>query len=706
MTRWCSLLLVLLALPLQAFQPVPPPGRTVGAPAREPVDSYEFEIASDGDGFFLATSDHRYGDYDLLGYRYDAAGEPLDLDAFPVAATWRSDTVHARPIWNGAEYVVFAASEHIGTWRQRVSRDATVHSAGEPLPSYVGGAAWNGARYAAIAFASSGVRLQFFDGTLQPAGEVVIDTPNDWSAAAIATGGSQFLAVWGNGGSLLAQVFDERGTATSARLTLATMPTGGSGLGLFYSAIAWNGSSYAVAWSDSDSVDVAFLTSAGAEISRTSIPAIANHDSLDIAWDGVTYLVTWARSPTDDVHAALLSPSGAVLETIPLPAVSSRTSVASNGRFFFVATSRARFIVRSTGSPRVSEPKPLTIAFANQTGPRITASASMLFTAWSEAGAAFASRLNARGEPLDGRGLRLGSGGVTDVATAGETHLVLFSDRFARVTSAGEILDPEGSVAVDGGRIVASNGTSFLVAGLSNFSYMTLVADVALTMVPMRGPAQPRVTIARSVWIDTRLHALLPFSNGYALVWTRYLDSPCFPSARPCTRRTETTVTLTADDGTPIRSSIIAAYGSLASVSTDGTALLMSFLGGAERPGISTMRVGADLTQGPQIVVYSGDVKGGFLTRAGDGYTLTFSTPVPDWQETQENLLRLDASGHPIGIPQIVGARTPISDLVHAFGATWVTVVRRWSPLPESHEGIVERAYVEDIRTRRRAVAH
>ena len=711
MPRVLPFLLVLLSLPLHAFDPFPPPGRPVGIPVREPGTSFNFEIASDGDGFFLATGDRRYGDGDVLGCRYDASGEPIDTDAFPVAVTEHDDAVHSRPIWNGAEYVVFATSEYFGTWRQRLRRDSTVHPAGLPVESRIAGSAWNGSRYAGITFSGSEVRLYLFDSELQVVNDVVIDRPEENSSwSAIATDGSQFLALWGNGPSLLAQVFDEHGSATSPRLTLATMPgattPGAWRRGSFRPAIAWNGSAYAVAWSDGDEIDIVFFSPAGSEIARTAIPGSVEPGSIDVAWDGLTHLVTWARSPALEVQATFVSASGAIVETIPLHAISLETSVASNGRFFFVATSKERFLVSPIGSQRVSGPKPLTLAWASQYVPAITAGASTLFTAWAEDGSIFASRLDARGEPLDGRGLRLGDAGIAPtiaLARAGETYLALWPQRIARVTSAGEILDREGGLDVDG-KLVSSNGTSFLVAGLRNQDPAPWAAALTVTIVPARGAAQPTTILAPSVYSDSGMHALVRLRDAYALVWTNHLDPPCF-SPRSCAgRRSETRVSLIADNGTLIRSVPIAAHGGAVSAASDGSTLIVAF---QVPPGITTMRVTDDLTPGPETVVYNGlaaSIRLTRLTRISDGFALAFNTPTSDWYEPRATLLRLDATGKPIGTPATFEKGGHFTDLVHAFGATWVTRLQSWHPIPESHDGRVWRAYVEDIRARRRVV--
>ena len=710
MPRVLTFLLVLLSLPLHAFEPVPPPGRTVGVPVREPAPSYHVEVASDGDGFFLATRDDRYGNSDVLGYRYDESGEPIDADAFPVAATWRGDDISARPIWNGSEYVVFANSEHIGTWRQRVRRDATVLSGGDPVAYGVAGAAWNGSRYAGITFPSGEVRLRFFDAALQPAGDVLIDTAEPGlSWAAIGTDGSQFLAAWGSGRSLFAQVFDERGNATSPRLTLATVPEQSPRvvdpreIPSFHPAIVWNGNAYAIAWSDFTDLEIAFLTPAGAETSRSKIPGAIYPGSIDIAWDGVTHLVTWTRFPTDDVRATFVSASGTVLETIDLPAISLVTSVASNGSVFFIATWRERFVVRSTGNDRVSGPKPLTVAFGRQVNPAITASTSNLFVAWHEAGGIFASRLSVRGEPLDGRGLRLGSSQIAPpvaVATAGDTHIVLWPQRFARVTTDGEILDPEGGTATEGTH-VTSNGTSFLVAGSRGRPPLLIENELTLTIVPARGPAQATIPLAPAVYSDTRLHALVRFGEAYALVWTNYLDPPCLGSRCP-PRRAETRVSRIADDGTLIRSAAIAAHGGAVSAAASDDVLLVAFFA---NQSVTTIPVAQDLTPGPATVPYRGGMGEPRLTRTSRGFALAFTTAV-SWDEPRPNLLTLDASGNPVGPVTTLEERGISSDLVYAFGATWMTVVRWWHPLPESHPGSVTRAYVEDIRVRNRAVTH
>ena len=702
MPRVVPFLLVLLSLPLHAFQPVPPPGRTVGIPVRVPAFSGDLTVASDGEGFFLATSDFRYGSTDVLGTRFDAEGEPIDADAFPVAATWHHDQGRARPIWNGTEYVVFANAESISTYRQRVSRDATVLSTGDPIECCVVGAAWNGSRYAAVSFPvndpQSMVRLRFFDSALMPVDEVVIETAaSGASSAAVATDGLQFLVVWPSGKVLFAQVFDERGAAVSAPLPLTTFPDLDSSSGI-HPAISWNGSTYAVAWANKENIDIAFIGPAGTEVSRavlSSPPAWAR--SVDIAWDGSAHLVTWSEQANGSVRATLLSSSGTVLESLELAAQSTETSVASNGRFFFVATSRSRFIVRSTGPDRIAGPKPLTVAFAAQKNPLITAGSSTMFVAWQEADSIFASRLTPQAEPLDGRGLRLGSGTPSDTATAGDTHIAVWGTRFARVTSAGERIDPEGGAPEDAIR-VASNGTSFLVAGSRPLS--TSLSELTVTVVPQRGPASSSVTVASPVPSDTPLTALVRLGNAYALVWTNYFDPPCRTIV--CERRGETLVSLIADDGSLLLSAVIAPHGGAAAAASDGDGLLVAFSRFQSIfQSVFVKRVASDLTAGPDIAID----RPGFsprLAATGRGFLLVYSRG--ETGKSQPVFVRLDPSGHPIGEPAALDQSVHPTDVVHAFGSVWMTVERWLSPIPESHSGILARAYIERIDARRRVV--
>ena len=699
-------LLVLLALPLQAFQPVPPPGRTIGTPVREPQrGSLQVAAASDGKRFMVALSDDRFGDVDVLGLRFDESGEPVG-EAFPIAATWRTDSVSADPSWNGNDYAVFANAEHIGTYRQRVHRDGSVESVGEPLAGGFHDVAWTGSRYLALDSLEGFLRLRSFDASLQPMGETAIaPIGSGW----LASNGTHVIVVRNVSDAgryeLTARIFDELGAPLTAELPLwsqtFTLPR------VFERpAISWNGTRFLVAWLEDDAIGAAFISPSG-EVQRLPIQGRpAPGATIDAEWDGVAHLIAWTENVSLEARATLLASDGAIMETLDLGTTGYQMSVASNGEIFFVATGAERIIVRSTGAERIAVAKPLSSSFARQSAAAMSANASNLFVAWEENRKIFTSRLSPRGEPLDGRGLRLGDGWSTpvSVASTNDAHLVVWRDtdrderRFARVTSGGKRIDPIGGVATEG-QIAATNGTSFLLAGFRAKPLEMFARELTATVVPIHGFAESSMILDSFVYADTPLHALLRLGDTYALVWTKYLDHPC--SSAFCTRRAETRVSLIADDGTPLRSAAIAPHGGVVAAASDGNALLIAFVRGRE---IFVRRVASDLLAGPEAFAYLGaPAIRPRLTATPNGFLLAFSAAVePD--NTAPHVIRLRSDGTRIGPPEVTGARAFVSDVLHAFGSTWMAVARAWRPLPESHHGAITRIYLEELTARRRAV--
>ena len=708
MTRWCSLLLVLFSLQAQAqFQLTPPPGRTIAIPARDAqLSSREVAAASDGTEFLVALSDDRFGDIDVLGLRFDESGEPVG-GAFPIAATSRLDSVSADPLWNGTDYVVFANAQDVGTYRQQVHRDGSVVSVDAPLPALFRDVAWTGSRYLALEARDSFLRLRSFDVSLQSIGETEIASfGNGW----IAAGGSSVLVVRGSRRygdphtyELSARLFDEHGVPLTDEFFFffraSALPPVLSDL-----TITWNGTRFLVAWPDDESIQAAFISPTGG-FERLRIPGQrARGASIDAAWDGLAHLIAWTDSDSHEARAARLASDGTLIEIFDLGMTAERLSVASNGEIVLVVTEKERVVVRSTGAERVSVPKPLSFVFAKQSTAAMTANASSLFVAWEENHKVFASRLSPRGAPLDGRGIEIGSGWQTPISVASthDTHVVVWRDRgqqrFARVTNAGEVLDPMGGVSTEG-TLAASNGTSFLLAGFRPQPAAMFQNELTLTVVPARGPAKNSVSLDPFVFADTPLHSLVRLGDAYALVWTRYLDYPC--SMAFCTRRAETRVSLIADDGTPLRSAAIAPYGQVVAAASDGNALLIAFVRGRE---IFVRRVESDLVAGPETFVYLDEPAiRPQLTATPNGFLFAFSAAVrPD--NTAPHVIRLRADGTRIAPPEVVGARAFVSDVIHAFGSTWMTVERAWQPLPESHPGAITRIYLEELAARRRAV--
>ena len=683
MPRVIPFLLALLSLPLLAFQPVPPPGRTVGTPVREPQFPSIAAVGSDGDGFLVALTDGRYGQRDVLGVRYDREGRLLDQEAFPIAATWRNDTLSSRPLWNGTEYMVFTAADSIGTYRQRVHRDGSVESHGA-IPEHFLDVVWSGSRYAALHSMGGALRLRISDPSLQTGDETAV-APDGWGW--IGSNGSQLLVLRARWDlynyHLTARVFDEHGSPLTAEQPLWSKTYARWQSPEFEkAAISWNGTRFLVTWPYLDTIYAAFVSPAGAvqELSFPGKPAAGT--SVGVAWDGFAHLIAWSESPSFEARGTLIASDGTILETLDLGVPSQEMSVASNGEVFFVATSRDRIIVRSTGENRVSAPEPLSFSFAEQRSAAMSANTSNLFVAWEENQKIFASRLSPRGEPLDGRGIEIGAGYFTSISTSSteRTHLAVWSNndhkdyRFARVTSDGQRLEPPGGAPIDG-HLVATDGTSFLIVGRAS-SHAPMIA----TRVPERGgPATPIVLNS----IDGRAVALVRFHGTYALL------SATGEEAR---------IHLLDDDGKLLRTAAIAPHDGLMAAAAAGDGLLVAFVreGGTE---MFVRRIDRDLTAGPEIPVYSG--AGPFharLTLTPKGFLLAVSVV------SEAQLIQLDENGTPANSPRVRKTNALVWDAVHAFGSTWMAVGRGWRPLPESHAGMVSRIYLEELTARRRAV--
>ena len=256
---------------------------------------------------------------------------PVDDPAYaPYGRHWTSYGI----AWNGTAYLVVAngyipnavVSESLG-WRLNASAQPL-----DPLPFALPGSgpvASNGSDYlmAYLDRSNSSVRAARISSAgvvLDPSGISLSATGFSrgaaWPEQAVASNGSDYLAVWTDRGSgnndiygarinASGQVLDANGFAISSGAGSETQP-----------AVAWDGGRYVVAWVDSRSgaaeVFLAHVTSAGTVVEPAGL-RIAPGSSPAIASDGTISLVVWNISLRDPsvsgVFGARVARDGSVL---------------------------------------------------------------------------------------------------------------------------------------------------------------------------------------------------------------------------------------------------------------------------------------------------------------------------------------------------------------------------------------------------------
>lgn len=172
---------------------------------------------------------------------------------------------------------------------------------------------------------SAGVRAQRLDAEGLPTGSVLeLASVRHVGATVLGAGEDTWLVAWGEGGNpwdIRAQRVRADGTLLDAQpLELAqgtiTGPT----------AVASDGTSFFVVWEEADSrtrIKGAMVRADGSVSSPISLPRPApitqSQIQPKVAFNGTHYLVVWTNYDGDyDIHAARVSPTGQVVDAVPL----------------------------------------------------------------------------------------------------------------------------------------------------------------------------------------------------------------------------------------------------------------------------------------------------------------------------------------------------------------------------------------------------
>ncbi|HYI12521.1 MAG TPA: hypothetical protein VEK57_25945 [Thermoanaerobaculia bacterium] len=738
LARFLTILLFLVST-ASAQAPVPSHARQpVAEPVTRPVRvAYEPYVVTNGDGFLALWEDDRYGNTDVFGARFGAEGELLDRSGFTVRATWRPD-YQPRAVWDGQRYLTLAVSEHMGTFPVAVGEDGAVEPAGQLLPVHLAffqrTLAWNGERYATVMSDTSDGTVSFvlLNRELQVTTRTPIPSSGNVRTSRVATDGREFLLVWesirGHDNLVSAQRFSAGGEAIGTTQLLASIPVPEwfwdleTYEGRMEPAVSWNGNAFVAVWTTPDGVYGARIA-AGRDTEPFRITAEAEPANAAIAWDGIAHLVVWNRRLEFSYvqpSAALLSGTGIVGEIFPVgpQTYGGRPSLASNGKIFLLFVDGERFVIRPWSTPRIVKEERFTSdIYAHQFLPAIASGTANTLTAWQEDGAIYAGRLSRGGQPLDGSGIRIA--GISThvrtirIASAGDTYLVVWEDsgvHGARVTADGELLDAGGFDIAPGGfmPLAAARGDSFLVAWQEPGSQVYGLT-IATAAIPATGAVEiqersPAVDIG---FLQTPI-ALLPSAAGYQLVWQQDLGRSC---PRPfCTdvAHEQRLMSLTADGNQAATYPLLRDQQIQDAILEDGS--LFAVVQGGDRfsPRFFVYRFNlAGETLGEPAELPQ-DVLRARMARSAGGPVVLYSvatTPAP-LPDVEIRAIFLDRGGQPKAPPVTVlsGADAPtLSDVSSDGTHVWLAYTARWYPLPQSHTGVVNRAYVARLAGRVRA---
>lgn len=514
------------------LDPVISPEIGMDAPVYGPADNGQSEpaiAAGDGQHLVVWRDGREDANWDVFAARVLSDGTVADPAGIGLASGPATQTYPA-VAWNGSLFLACWEDASSGTSQIACGRVGDDGVALEPGGRTIAPLA-DGQYRPAVASDGTGflvawqrsndlyaARLDGLGATLSPGAFTVSTAANVQARAAVAWGGTSYLVAWEdyrNGATR--DVYAARVNASGAILDTGGIAVSTALNDQYAPSVASNGTDFLVAWSDmrtsANGIDVyaARVNAAGAVLDAGGIAVsarLAEQSDPVVASDGAEYLVVWIdrREQTtmeSDVYGARISGAGVVLDAngVPVARVAGQQlwpAVAYGGGGYLAAWSDASgaevVAARVTTSGSVVDPGGFLVSMSanRQEVPAVAWNGQTWFVAWQDARNLaysdtdlFGARLDAAGLLLDPTGIAIASAPERQADPAvswdGASYLVAWSDRrnstvgdgsdiyAARVSAAGELLDPDGvAVATGAGDqwlpAVASDGNASLVA--------------------------------------------------------------------------------------------------------------------------------------------------------------------------------------------------------------------------------------------------
>jgi hypothetical protein len=322
------------------------------------------------------------------------------------------------------------------------------------------------------------------DGTvLDPHGIPIAATPASELNPAVAFDGTNYLVTWTRSNYPDGDIYGARVSPSGTVLDPGGFPISTAPELQDFSALAFDGTNYLVAWSSGHfpaDIYAARVTPSGTVLDPGGIAvstAAGEQNVPAVAFDGANSLVVWedGRNATYDVYGARVSPAGAVLDPAGVavssaPGTQWAPKLAFDGTNYLVAWQDGRNGDGSTAdvygarvSPALSvldvSGIPISTATNSQLTPSVAFGGTTFFVVWSDLRAgigAYGTRVASDGTVLDPSGIAItaNAGSWPIVGFDGTNYLTVWprteagsykTDLFAaRVSTAGTVLDPAG----------------------------------------------------------------------------------------------------------------------------------------------------------------------------------------------------------------------------------------------------------------------
>ena len=389
-----------------------------------------------------------------------------------------------------------------------------------------------------------GARIAAGGGVIDAADLPISTAAGDQSRPALASNGTGYFVAWMDtrnnaisGLDLYAVAVGGDGVPVGAELALSTAADA-----QVFPAVASDGTGYFVVWEDgrnraTNGFDLygARVDSGGNLLDAAGIPLVTTAAAQflpDLAWDGTSYLLAW-RDGTD-IYAArmgtdgsLIDPNGFVVSAAPNLQTMPKLAISATGALVVWADDRAGAGLTNIYGARIAagsvlDPNGIAVSLAThfETAPAVASNGTDFLVAWEDTRGSYGAwwgpltdiygtRVDAAGTVLDPLGLAISTASSSQrhpkIASNGTDYLVTWYDYrragdpqpsdvggppqpsdiyAARVTAAGAVLDPDGipvATAAPETKVVpavASNGTDYLITW---FDYYSSAAQSCIT---------------------------------------------------------------------------------------------------------------------------------------------------------------------------------------------------------------------------------